>query len=78
MEWYHWVGIGFAIFGMIKGGLARAISKASIEGGELLTVFGLAIEDAKITGAEAASIMKEALDVKDAVIEVSELLFKRR
>lgn len=81
MEWYQWIGVGFAIFGMIKGGqalgLAKGISRASIESGELLTVFGLAIEDGKITKAEIASIMEEALDVGDAVVEVMDIVFNR-
>ena len=81
MEWYHWIGIGFAIFGAIKGGvangLAKGISKASIETGELLTVFGLAIEDGGVTSEEAWLILDEAADARDAVIEVCELLFNR-
>ncbi len=65
MEWYQILGIVLTIVFSIWG-VKRHIAKLMKEGGEVLTVFGKAIEDGTITSEEAAEIFKEAKDVMDA------------
>lgn len=65
MEWYFILTIALTIFGTIWG-VKKHIAKLMKEGGEVLTVFGEAMEDGEITSEEAAEILKEAKDVMDA------------
>ncbi len=66
MELWIWVTIGLAVATAITGGLVKKLSTALRETGDLLTTLGVAMEDNKITKAEAADILKEWVEAKSA------------
>lgn len=68
------VTILLAVLSIVLGGHIKLLKK---EMGELISVIALAIEDKHVTRAELKSIIKEAMDVKDVVFKIHQLLVRK-
>ena len=67
MNWEIWVPIILAVLLLVAGGYIRKLIK---ETSEFFDVLKDAIEDGNVTPTEMAKIIKEAGDVKDAIVEI--------
>ena len=75
MNWYEIGLLVLAVVLLLSGGYIRKLTK---EMKELVDTFSAAIADDEVTKEELDAIIKEATDVKDVVVEIAELLFKKK
>jgi hypothetical protein len=79
MEWFNWSN-GFYLGGLILAGIATLMTskyKALMkEIGDVMETLEKANDDGKVTKAEKQKIMKEALDVLKAIINLKWKFFK--
>lgn len=71
-----WQIIALVLLTAIAGGLFAKLRRVQKEFSEFVGDMKTALEDGKITGEELTHILKEAEDVKDAVVAVAQLFKK--
>ncbi len=70
--------IAVIVMGLILAFAGGYIKKLMGEIKELFAVIETALEDKKITKEELSQIVKEAKDVKDAALEIADLIARRK
>lgn len=75
MDGYLIATIVLTVLLVVAGGYIKLLAK---EMKELISTIALAIEDRHITRAELQAIIKEALDVKEIIFRITELVSRKR
>lgn len=74
MEGYTIATIVLAVLLVVAGGYIRLLAK---ELKELISTISRAIEDKRITRTELKAIIKEAMDVKDVIFRIHQLVVRK-
>lgn len=75
MDGYAIATIVLTVLLVAAGGYIKLLAK---EMKELFSTIALAIEDKQVTRAELQAIIKEAMDVKDVIRKITQLVARKR
>ena len=75
MDGYAIATIVLTVLLIVAGGYIKLLAK---EMKELISTISRAIEDKHVTRAELKAIIKEAMDVKDVIARITQLVARKR